>query len=548
MTQSNIRIGIVGCGYWGKNLVRNFHQLGALAAVCDSDESSLAEMHSRYAVRTTARFDQLLAVPEVQAVVIAAPAAAHYELAKEAMLQGKDVFVEKPLALKVEDGAELVEIARKHSRILMVGHLLQYHPAIAELTRMIKVGEFGRLEYISSSRLNLGKLRTEEDILWSFAPHDIAAVLHLLGETPSTVAAQGVSYLNHPISDVTLTILGFSSGVKANIFVSWLHPFKEQKLVIVGSQKMAVFDDTQTENKLVIYPHRIEWVDRRPVARRAEGEVVQLPKDEPLRLECSHFLECVRERKHPQTDGASGLRVLKVLHAASQSVRDHGHPVSFQSQRAPNYFVHSSAYVDSPCRIGKGTKIWHFSHVMANCEIGENCNLGQNVHVATNVRIGDNVKIQNNVSLYTGVELEDDVFCGPSMVFTNVINPRSHVNRKSEYRRTLVKRGASLGANSTIVCGTTIGEFAFVGAGAVVTKDVPAHALVVGVPAHQIGWVCECGATLHRAAEHFQCLACGKLYFVDDHRLQLQLQPTPDTAIQIEHPTHQPRVQAAHGD
>lgn len=548
MTQSNVRIGVVGCGYWGKNLVRNFHQLGALAAVCDSDESSLAEMHSRYAVPTSTRFEQFLAVPEVQAVVIAAPAAAHYELAKEALLQGKDVFVEKPLALKVEDGAELVEIARQQSRILMVGHLLQYHPAIVELSRMIKVGDFGRLEYISSSRLNLGKLRTEEDILWSFAPHDIAAVLHLLGETPSTVAAQGASYLNHPISDVTLTILGFSSGVKANIFVSWLHPFKEQKLVIVGSQKMAVFDDTQTEDKLVIYPHRIEWVDRRPVARRAEGEVVQLSKDEPLRLECSHFLECVRDRKQPETDGASGLRVLKVLHAASQSVRDHGHPVSFLAPRASNHFVHSSAYVDSPCKIGKGTKIWHFSHVMANCEIGENCNVGQNVHVASNVRIGDNVKIQNNVSLYTGVELEDDVFCGPSMVFTNVINPRSHVNRKSEYRRTLVKRGASLGANSTIVCGTTIGEFAFVGAGAVVTKDVPAHALVAGVPARQIGWVCECGVTLHRAAEQFQCLACGKLYFLDDHRLQLQFQPAPDTAIQIEHPADRPRVRAAYGD
>ena len=549
MAQMDAHIGVVGCGYWGKNLVRNFHQLGVLAAVCDVDEQSLAEMHRNYAVRTTTRFEELLATPDIQAVVIAAPAVAHYELAKKAMLEGKDVFVEKPLALKVEDGAELVEIALKHSRILMVGHLLQYHPAIVELKRMIKVGEFGRIEYISSSRLNLGKLRTEEDILWSFAPHDIAAVLHLLGEAPSSVAAQGASYLNHPISDVTLTILGFSSGVKASIFVSWLHPFKEQKLVIVGSQKMAVFDDTQTESKLVLYPHRIEWVDRRPVARRAEGQVVQIPKDEPLRRECTHFLECVRDRNQPQTDGESGLRVLKVLHAASESVRDHGHPVSFLAPRVPDYFVHSSAQVDSPCRIGSGTKIWHFSHVMPNCEIGEQCNLGQNVNVAPKVRIGNNVKIQNNVSLYTGVELEDDVFCGPSMVFTNVINPRSHVNRKSEYRRTIVKRGASLGANSTIVCGTTIGEFAFVGAGAVVTKDVPAYALVVGVPARQIGWVCECGTTLQPKDEQFQCLDCQKSYSVEDGpSLKLRLQPPADTEIEVGDAADQPRVKAAYGN
>jgi UDP-2-acetamido-3-amino-2,3-dideoxy-glucuronate N-acetyltransferase len=553
----SVRVGVVGCGYWGKNLVRNFHQLGSLAAVCDVDAHSLEEMRRTYSVPTTSRFEDLLSMPEVQAVIIAAPAAAHYQLAKKAMLHGKDVFVEKPLALKLEDGAELVEIARKHSRILMVGHLLHYHPAIVELRRMIEVGEFGRVEYISSSRLNLGKLRTEEDILWSFAPHDIAAVLHLLGEAPTTVAAQGASYLNHPISDVTLTILGFASGVKAHIFVSWLHPFKEQKLVIVGNQKMAVFDDTQPENKLVLFPHRIEWVNRMPVARRAEGQVVQLPKDEPLRLECSHFLECVYTRHQPETDGESGLRVLKVLHAASQSVRDHGQPVTFHAPAAPEYFVHSSAHIDLPCEIGDGTKIWHFSHVMPNCKIGGNCNLGQNVNVAPNVCIGNNVKIQNNVSLYTGVELEDDVFCGPSMVFTNVINPRSHVNRKSEYKRTLVKRGASLGANCTVVCGTTIGEYAFVGAGAVVTKDVPAHALVVGVPARQIGWVCECGTRLQDSKSHFHCVDCGKQYLpLDGGGLVLQTKVQPLEVVEMQGilpldvavSAVKPGAQAAHGD
>jgi len=563
-SNEGVPVGVVGCGYWGRNLVRNFYQLGALAAVCDVEPRNLEEMRRTYSVFATSRYEELLSLPELQAVVLATPAASHYDLAKKAMLRGKDVFVEKPLALRVEEGEELVEIARKHSRILMVGHLLQYHPAIVELRRLLDLGELGRVEYISSSRLNLGKLRTEEDILWSFAPHDIAAILHLLGETPTTVAAQGASYLNHPISDVTLTILGFKSGVKAHVFVSWLHPFKEQKLVIVGNRKMAVFDDTKTDQKLVLYQHRIEWVNRQPVARRAEGEVVQLSNDEPLHVECSHFLDCVRNRATPQTDGENGLRVLRVLHAAGQSVRGQGHPVSFETPTAPRYFVHSSAFVDAPCEIGEGTKIWHFSHVMRGSQIGANCSLGQNVNVAPDVLIGNNVKIQNNVSLYTGVELEDDVFCGPSVVFTNVINPRSHVNRKSEYKRTLVKRGASLGANSTIVCGTTIGEFAFVGAGAVVTKDVPAHALVVMVPARQIGWVCECGIRLEDCDSQFQCVACGKRYLLKGGGLTLQTQVQPLEIVEVEEipllddaassellaPAQpvKPRAEAAYGD
>ncbi|HLG13719.1 MAG TPA: acyltransferase [Blastocatellia bacterium] len=185
-----------------------------------------------------------------------------------------------------------------------------------------------------------------------------------------------------------------------------------------------------------------------------------------------------------------------------------------------NYFVHESSYVDEPCEIGEGTKIWHFSHVMSGSKIGRRCNIGQNVVISPGVRIGDNVKIQNNVSVYTGVELEDDVFCGPSMVFTNVTNPRSAIPRKDEYRRTLVKRGASIGANATVVCGHDIGRYAFIGAGAVVTKDVPDYALVLGNPGRVVGWMCECGVRLDLAETHAgeqsaTCSACGKRFTKD---------------------------------
>jgi UDP-2-acetamido-3-amino-2,3-dideoxy-glucuronate N-acetyltransferase len=529
----HIAVAVVGCGYWGQNLVRNFHQLGRLRVICDVERPRLEELQQQYeGIDICDSYEDLFRREDIEGIVIAAPAAQHYSLAKRALEMGKDVFVEKPLSLHVEHAEELTQLAHKAGRVLMVGHLLQYHPAIQKLKSLIREGALGKVQYIYSSRLNFGKLRTEENILWSFAPHDISAILFLLGEEPSSVAAHGGNYLNANVADVTLTSCNFASGVTAHIFVSWLHPFKEQKLVVVGDRQMAVFDDMQTERKLVLYPHRIEWLDRHPIAKRSEGQVVPLPPLEPLRLECLHFLECISTRQKPNTDGDNGVRVLRILNASERSLKNHGE-VQQLGELQPSFFVDPTAKVDQPTKIGPGTHIWHFSHVMPNCVIGENCNMGQNVHVASGVRIGNNVKIQNNVSLYTGVELEDDVFCGPSMVFTNVANPRSFINRKSEYKKTLVRRGASLGANSTVVCGVTIGEYAFVGAGAVVTRDVPSHALVVGSPARQIGWMCRCGVRLHLSEERAHCESCGQNYVFEGSQLTFtQSSPVPQSTLQ----------------
>lgn len=527
-------VGVVGCGYWGKNLVRNFHELGSLKTIYDMDPNAMEILGRKYDTPTCDSYRQMLEDSGLQGIVIAAPAAQHYALAKQALEAGKDVFAEKPLALHVEEAEELTQRAKKQGRILMVGHLLQYHPAIRKLKLLIREGVLGKVQYIHSSRLNFGKLRTEENILWSFAPHDISAILYLLDEEPVSIAAHGGNYLNAEIADVTLSSCRFASGVTAHIFVSWLHPFKEQKLVIVGDRQMAVFDDTQSARKLLLYPHQVDWIDRRPVARCSEGKEVPLSGEEPLRVECAHFLECIATRRNPDTDGNNGVRVLRILSASERSLKSNGQVQTMGPAPSP-YHADPTAKVDEPVSIGSGTHIWHFSHIMANCYIGERCNLGQNVHVASGVRIGNNVKIQNNVSLYDGVELEDDVFCGPSMVFTNVINPRSHVNRKKEYRKTLVRQGATLGANSTVICGVTIGEYAFVGAGAVVTRDVPPYALVVGSPARQIGWMCRCGVRLQPTGGHARCESCYQFYVFDHGVLdsaKVSVQPiAPEVAV-----------------
>jgi len=318
-------LSVIGVGYWGRNLVRNFSDLGVLHSICDPNADLLKQFQAEHNVaKTYSDYKELLLDPSVKAVAVATPAVLHYEITKAALLAGKDVFVEKPLALNVHEAQELIKIADERGRVLMVDHILQFHPAIIKLKELIHRGDLGKLQYIYSNRLNIGKLRSEENILWSFAPHDISVILSLVEEQPKKVDAFGEYYLQEKVYDTTMTIMSFSDRLRAHIFVSWLHPFKEQKLVVVGDKKMAVFNDTQEENKLVLYSHKVHWVHRVPVASKGEFETVVLEKKEPLKEACAHFLACVADRSQPRTDGKEALAVLKVLNQAQEKL-DKGH-------------------------------------------------------------------------------------------------------------------------------------------------------------------------------------------------------------------------------
>ncbi|MBA3465666.1 MAG: Gfo/Idh/MocA family oxidoreductase [Deltaproteobacteria bacterium] len=323
---SSPKIAVIGCGDWGKNLVRNFHALGSLAAVADpSPQGRATAAQIAPGVPVYEHLDAVLANTSIAGVVIATPAESHAEFCERAIRADKDVLCEKPLALRYEDARRVCDLAVERDRILMVGHILEYHPAIKKLRELIVEGQLGKIRYVYSNRTNLGKVRREENILWSFAPHDIAVILRLVGAPPFQVIATGGSYVQPNIADVTVTQLLFDNGVAAHIFVSWLNPFKEQKLVVVGSRRMATFDDIARQ--LTLHEQHVDLKDGEPVPVKGDGTLIPYDSAEPLRLECEAFLSAISTRRQPLTDGASALRVLRVLQAAQRSLVTHGHPV-----------------------------------------------------------------------------------------------------------------------------------------------------------------------------------------------------------------------------
>jgi UDP-2-acetamido-3-amino-2,3-dideoxy-glucuronate N-acetyltransferase len=323
-------VAVIGAGRWGKELVRAFDSLGVLRVVCDADAARLDALVTSAGVKRCCHVEECLRSSEVDAVAIAAPASIHYELVRSALDAGKDVMVEMPLALSARDGQELADSAATTNRVLMAGNVLRYHPAVCKLKELIDTGEMGRVEYVCSNRLNVDPLRVEENILWSFAPHEVSVILSLLGEMPVAVSCQGGDYVGRGVSDVTVSQLVFAGGVRAQIFVSRLRPFKENWLVVVGSDKMAVFDEA-AQPTLVTYP-RGDWNGSGPSMVEASGDPVPIDATEPITAECLAFLESLSTRRPPVTDGPEELRVLEVLDACERSMANDGMRTMVQPQ------------------------------------------------------------------------------------------------------------------------------------------------------------------------------------------------------------------------
>lgn len=320
------RVAVIGLGHWGPNLARNFAALGSLGAICDADGGRLAEIAARHPeARALSDFDAVLEDPSIDAVAIATPAATHGALVRRALEAGKHTLVEKPLCLNLDEGRDLAELAKARGRVLMIGHLLLYHRAYLAMRKRIEDGAIGPIRYLYCNRLSLGKIRREENALWSFAPHDISMILGLVGGLPERIVTNGGSYLRPDVADTTLSHLTFEGGIQAHVFVSWLHPYKEHRMVVVGSDGMIVFDDSLTgPGKLQRFGHGVEWQGDIPHVTRADAEPLHYEAREPLAEECEHFLDCVRHGITPRSNAEEALRVLAVLDACQRSLLSGG--------------------------------------------------------------------------------------------------------------------------------------------------------------------------------------------------------------------------------
>jgi predicted dehydrogenase len=312
-------IAVVGCGHWGKHLVRNFSSLGALCSICDPSSEVADQCASQYNVKKSS-FTEIINDPNIKGVVLAVPAHLHASMAIESMNKNKNVFVEKPLGMNEAEAEAMIATAKKNKVRLMVGHLLQYHPIFKTIKECIGAGKIGEINYIYSNRLSFGKVRTEEDVIWSFAPHDISMILSLTGQEPEYVSTNAASILQKNIADTATIHLQFKSGLKSHISVSWLHPYKEHKLVVVGQSAMLVFDDTKSwQEKLALYPYEAVSSKNLINLKNSNVQYIKVTEEEPLKNECQHFIDVVEKDIQPLTDGVEGLRVLKVLSAASRS-------------------------------------------------------------------------------------------------------------------------------------------------------------------------------------------------------------------------------------
>lgn len=325
----NLKIAVLGCGNWGKNLIRVLHNLGALAGVCDTCSIKSQQFSQQYQVPALT-FEQILNAKDIHGVFIATPSKSHYEIALSCLKANKHVYIEKPFAQNGAQAQALAQLANQRQRVLMIGHLLQYHSAFQQLKQLKKEGVLGSLQFIYCNRFNFGKYLNENSVLMDYAPHDISMVLSLVEGLPSTVMAMNANHLQHTVSDTTSLQLVFPGNIKAHIFSSWLYPFKEQKMIVIGSKAMAVFEDSQPwESKLRLGHYPMAWEDGLPNPFHCALENVTVMPSEPLQNECSHFLDCILNGEEPRTGCKEGLRVMSVLDAAQTSIQI-GTPVQVQ--------------------------------------------------------------------------------------------------------------------------------------------------------------------------------------------------------------------------
>ena len=323
-------IAVVGCGHWGKNLVRNFSELGSLAAVCDPDEILSSNYANLYKVNNFS-FEEILNNKDIQGVVIAAPVPFHSSLGIEAMNAGKHVYIEKPLAMNNLEAKNMIKASKDNNVKLMVGHLLQYHPVFIELRKLININKLGNLYYLYSNRQSFGKIRSEEDVIWSFAPHDISMILSLINDDIKFIRCESSSFLQKDIADSAIIHMESKSGLNAHISVSWIHPYKEQKLVVIGEFATAVFDDTKPWNqKLALYNHKVDTTSKPPALNQSEVQFIKVTESEPLKNECQHFIEVVDGKTEPLTDGVEGLKVLNILSGATLSNNENSKRIEFK--------------------------------------------------------------------------------------------------------------------------------------------------------------------------------------------------------------------------
>ncbi len=507
-----VNIAVIGCGYWGPNLIRNVNSLAdaTLHTICDLDEQRLARQKVLYpSVNTTTDMGSILRDPGIQAVIVATPMSTHYRLAKTLLEAGKHVFVEKPLAGSVKEAKELIEIARRKNLRLMVGHTFEYSPPVNKVKEILDSGEIGDVYYFDSYRVNLGLFQPDLSVVWDLAPHDVSIINYFVGgRRPVSVNANGQSYTEGHVQDVANITIKFENNIMAHIVVSWLAPSKFRRTTIVGTKKMVVYDDMEPEEKVKIYDKGVEFsheeiAQSQVIYRTGDVHAPRIKSVEPLREEMAHFVDCIRTGATPRSDGESGLRVVRILEAAQRSINENGREVRISEVDEMDGKEASAMHKGRMLRMedtqmingvdfGENVRKYNFVNLYG-CKIGANTKIGSFCEIRKTVRVGKNCKIQAFVFIPEGVTIEDNVFIGPHVCFINDKIPRATDRDGNlldesgwECVQTTVKKGASIGANATILCGVTIGENSIVGAGSVVTKDVPKDVIVAGNPARII--------------------------------------------------------------